>query len=259
MVLYEQRLSDDLQKIRVKVQDISDRVCAALESAVAAIVADDRDALHQVVMNDYGINRDIRCIDKRCHAFVARHLPAAGHLRFISAVLRITIALERAGDYAVTISRVVLQLSTPLPKKLIERLQPMTALSVKMLGGATQAFLAGDAEAIGATRWQIIRKVVLPNSVSGILTGIIIEVSRTAEETAPIMFTGAAFFLPFLPNSLMDETMALSLHLFVISTQVPNVPEHLPFTVALTLIIIVLAMNALSIGFRVWLRGRKKW
>ena len=97
MVLYEQRLSEDLQQIRYKVQDIADRVCAALENAVAAIAADDRDALHQVVMNDYGINRDIRCIDKRCHEFVARHLPAAGHLRFISAVLRITIALERAG------------------------------------------------------------------------------------------------------------------------------------------------------------------
>ncbi len=112
---------------------------------------------------------------------------------------------------------------------------------------------------MGATRWQTIRKVVLPNSVSGILTGVILEVSRTAGETAPIMFTGAAFFLPFLPESLMDQTMALSLHLFVISTQVPGVPEYLPFTVALTLIAIVLVINALSIGFRVWLRGRKKW
>ena len=112
---------------------------------------------------------------------------------------------------------------------------------------------------MGATRWQTIRKVVLPNSVSGILTGIILEVSRTAGETAPIMFTGAAFFLPFLPESLFDQTMALSLHLFVISTQVPGVPEHMPFTVALTLIAIVLSMNAVSIAFRIWLRGRKKW
>jgi phosphate transport system permease protein len=112
---------------------------------------------------------------------------------------------------------------------------------------------------MGATRWQTIRKVVLPNSVSGILTGVILEVSRTAGETAPIMFTGAAFFLPFLPESLFDQTMALSLHLFVISTQVPGVPEHVPFTVALTLIAIVLTMNAISIGFRIWLRGRKKW
>jgi len=112
---------------------------------------------------------------------------------------------------------------------------------------------------MGATRWQTIRKVVLPNSISGILTGIILEVSRTAGETAPIMFTGAAFFLPFLPESIFDQTMALSLHLFVISTQVPGVPEQIPFGVALTLITIVLTMNSLSIAFRVYLRGKKKW
>jgi phosphate transport system permease protein len=112
---------------------------------------------------------------------------------------------------------------------------------------------------MGATRWQTIRRIVLPNAISGILTGIILEVSRTAGETAPIMFTGAAFFLPFLPESVFDQTMALSLHLFVVSTQVPNVPDALPYGVALLLIMIVLVMNALSIGFRVYLRGRKKW
>lgn len=112
---------------------------------------------------------------------------------------------------------------------------------------------------MGATRWQTIRRVVLPNSVSGILTGVILEVSRTTGETAPIMFTGAAFFLPFLPESVYDQTMAMSLHLFVVATQVPNVPEALPFGVALVLIAIVLAMNATSIGFRMYLRGKKKW
>ncbi len=112
---------------------------------------------------------------------------------------------------------------------------------------------------MGATRWQTIRRVVLPNAVSGILTGVILEVSRTSGETAPIMFTGAAFFLPFLPASVFDQTMALSLHLFVVSTQVPGVPEHLPYGVALVLISMVLAMNALSIGFRMHLRAKKKW
>jgi phosphate transport system permease protein len=101
--------------------------------------------------------------------------------------------------------------------------------------------------------------VVLPNSVSGILTGVILEVSRTAGETAPIMFTGAAFFLPFLPQSVFDQTMAMSLHLFVVSTQVPGVPDSLPFGVALVLIAMVLAMNAASIALRTYLRGRKKW
>ncbi len=112
---------------------------------------------------------------------------------------------------------------------------------------------------MGATRWQTIRRVVLPNAISGILTGIILEVSRTAGETAPIMFTGAVFFSPFLPQGILDQTMALSLHLFVISTQVPNVPEQLPFGVALVLIAMVLLMNSLSIAFRVYLRGKKKW
>ncbi len=112
---------------------------------------------------------------------------------------------------------------------------------------------------MGATRWQTIWKVVLPNSVSGILTGVILEVSRTAGETAPIMFTGATFFLPYLPEGVLDQTMALSLHLFVVSTQVTNVPEALPFGVALVLISLVLLMNSISIGFRMWLRGRKKW
>jgi phosphate transport system permease protein len=112
---------------------------------------------------------------------------------------------------------------------------------------------------MGATRWQTIRRVVLPNAISGILTGIILEVSRTAGETAPIMFTGAAFFLPFLPQGVLDQTMAMSLHLYVISTQVPGVPEELPYGVALVLISMVLVMNSLSIGFRVYLRGKKKW
>jgi phosphate transport system permease protein len=112
---------------------------------------------------------------------------------------------------------------------------------------------------MGATRWQTIRSVVLPNAVSGILTGVILQVSRCAGETAPIMFTGAAFFLPYLPHSVFDQTMALSLHLFVIATQVPGVPQALPFGVALTLISMVLLMNATSITFRMILRGRRKW
>jgi phosphate transport system permease protein len=100
---------------------------------------------------------------------------------------------------------------------------------------------------------------VLPNAVSGILTGVILEVSRTTGETAPIMFTGAAFFLPLLPQGVFDQTMALSLHLFVVSTQVPGIPEHLPYGVALVLIAMVLIMNSISIAFRMRLRRQKKW
>ena len=112
---------------------------------------------------------------------------------------------------------------------------------------------------MGATRWQTIRRVVLPNAISGLLTGIILEVSRTAGETAPIMFTGAALFLPFLPQSVFDQTMALSYHLYGASTMIPGISEERKFGAALVLISLVLVMNAVSIGFRMWLRNKKKW
>ena len=112
---------------------------------------------------------------------------------------------------------------------------------------------------LGASRWQTIRHVVLPNSISGILTGVILQVSRAAGETAPIMFTGAAFYLPFLPQSVRDQAMALSMHLFTVSTQVPNVPVPLPYATALVLLGLVLSVNATSIAVRSYLRSHRKW
>ncbi len=112
---------------------------------------------------------------------------------------------------------------------------------------------------LGATRWQTIRHVVLPNSISGILTGVILQVSRAAGETAPIMFTGAAFYLPFLPQSVQDQCMALSMHLFTVSTQVPNVPEAIPYATALVLLSVVLLVNMFAIAFRTYLRRNRKW
>jgi phosphate transport system permease protein len=112
---------------------------------------------------------------------------------------------------------------------------------------------------LGVTRWQTIRHVVLPNSISGILTGVILQVSRAAGETAPIMFTGAAFYLPFLPQSVWDQCMALSMHLFTVSTQVPNVPEPIPYATALVLLGLVLGVNLASIIFRSYLRSHRKW
>ncbi len=117
---------------------------------------------------------------------------------------------------------------------------------------------------VGATRWQTIRHIVLPNSISGILTGVILQVSRAAGETAPIMFTGAVFFKAIkegnlLAYNLFDQCMALSMHLFTISTQVPDVPHALPYGTAVVLMGTVLAVNALAIVVRVQLRSRKKW
>lgn len=112
---------------------------------------------------------------------------------------------------------------------------------------------------LGASRWQTIRHVVLPNSIQGILTGVILQVSRAAGETAPIMFTGAAFYLPFLPVSVRDQCMALSMHLFTLSTQVPNVPPALPYATALVLVALVMSVNLASILLRSYLRSRRKW
>lgn len=117
---------------------------------------------------------------------------------------------------------------------------------------------------VGATRWQTIRAIVLPNSISGILTGLILQVSRAAGETAPIMFTGAVFFKAItrgelFPYRLDEQCMALSMHLYTVATQVPNVKESIPYATAVVLLGTVLIVNAAAIGLRVWLRGHKKW
>lgn len=120
---------------------------------------------------------------------------------------------------------------------------------------------------MGASRWQTIRTIVLPNSISGILTGVILQVSRAAGETAPILFTGAVFYVAvpdhgvssYLPYGLWDRCMALSYHLFILSTQVTGVSESLQFGTAVVLFGIVLTVNLLSIALRVYLRSRKKW
>ncbi len=117
---------------------------------------------------------------------------------------------------------------------------------------------------MGATRWQTIRRIVLPNSISGILTGVILQVSRAAGETAPIMFTGAVFFKPIVEGNpfaynITEQCMALSLHLYTISTQVPDVIEGIPYGTAIVLVGSVLLVNAAAIVLRIYLRTRKKW
>jgi phosphate transport system permease protein len=112
---------------------------------------------------------------------------------------------------------------------------------------------------LGGTRWQTIRRIVLPQAVPGILTGVILGLERAAGETAPILFTGAAFFLPTLPNSPLDPTMALPYHLFVISTQIPEMPLQIQYGTALVLVGFVLAMNLLATIIRSRARARRQW
>ena len=120
---------------------------------------------------------------------------------------------------------------------------------------------------MGATKWQTIRTIVLPNSVSGILTGVILEIARAAGETAPILFTGAVYFSDvadsgidkFIPYYLGDKFMALSMHLHVISTQITDMPREMQFGTAAVIIGMIFAVNSVSTLLRIHLRAVKKW
>jgi phosphate transport system permease protein len=112
---------------------------------------------------------------------------------------------------------------------------------------------------LGGSKWQTIRRIVLPEALPGILTGVILGLERAAGETAPILFTVAAFFLPSLPGSPLDATMALPYHLFVISTQVPGMPVEIQYGTALVLIGFVLVMNLIAAAIRSRARARRQW
>ena len=112
---------------------------------------------------------------------------------------------------------------------------------------------------LGATRWQTIRRIVLKEALPGILTGVILGLERAAGETAPILFTGAAFFLPRLPHSPFDATMALPYHLFVVSTQVPEMPIQIQYGTALVLLAFVLSMNLIATVIRSRARAKRQW
>jgi len=112
---------------------------------------------------------------------------------------------------------------------------------------------------LGGTRWQGIRHIVLPQALPGIITGIILGLLRAAGETAPILFTVAAFFLPHLPQSPLDQTMALPYHLYVISTQVPGMPLEIQYGTALVLLVLVLSMNVVATIIRSYFRRRRQW
>ena len=112
---------------------------------------------------------------------------------------------------------------------------------------------------LGATQWQTIRKIILPQALPGIITGVILGLERAAGETAPILFTGAAFFLPRLPSSILSATMALPYHIFVISTQVPGMPVQIQYGTVLVLLIYVLGMNLIATLIRNRARKNRQW
>ncbi|MBV6394114.1 MAG: Phosphate transport system permease protein PstA [Anaerolineales bacterium] len=140
----------------------------------------------------------------------------------------------------------------------IMTLPVIISASEEALRSVPQAFRTVSIS-LGATRWQTIRKIVLKEALPGILTGVILGLERAAGETAPILFTGAAFFLPRLPHSPFDATMALPYHLFVISTQVPEMPIQIQYGTALVLLVFVLTMNVIATVIRSRARAKRQW
>ncbi len=134
-----------------------------------------------------------------------------------------------------------------------------------MISAAEEALRAVPVEfrtvnaSLGGTRWQGIRRIVLPQALPGIITGVLLGLLRAAGETAPILFTVAAFYLPRLPRSLYDETMALPYHLYVISTQVPGMPLQVQYGTALVLLIFVLSLNLTATLIRSYFRRKRPW
>ncbi|MGI6380190.1 MAG: phosphate ABC transporter permease PstA [Anaerolineae bacterium] len=112
---------------------------------------------------------------------------------------------------------------------------------------------------LGGTKWQGIRNIILPQATPGIITGVILGLLRAAGETAPILFTVAAFYLPSLPKSPMDQVMTLPYHLYVVSTQVPGMPEEIQYGTALVLMALVLSMNTAATLVRSYYRRRRTW
>ena len=140
----------------------------------------------------------------------------------------------------------------------IMTLPVIISTSEEALRAVPQAFRTVSIS-LGGTRWQTIRRIILPEALPGIITGVILGLERAAGETAPILFTGAAFFLPRLPHSPLDATMALPYHLFVISTQIPEMPIQIQYGTALVLLVFVLGMNVTATLMRSRARARRQW
>ena len=143
---YESRLQADLSKIQNEVGRIASSVRQSVDEAIHGLLARDRDRMYAVMIGDHPINRATRQLDRDIHAFVARHIPAAGHLRFVSSVLRLNIGLERIGDYSVTICRVGVHLEGDLPQAIQDDIRTLADQSSRMLELATRAFLKNDAD-----------------------------------------------------------------------------------------------------------------
>ena len=179
MSQYEARLERDLDRIRGRLTDLAGAVRANLETSVKALFSGDHALSYGVCLDDHPINRASRALDKTCHGFIAVHLPSAGHLRFISAVMRANLELERVGDYAVTIARESVQLEQPPAGSIAGHLERVAQEAQRIFGQAVTAFGDGDADAARAA------KAVAAEAGRGVTTGIAALV-EAEESRAPV-------------------------------------------------------------------------
>ena len=152
MSVYDQRLEADLLAIRSRLEAVGGRVEDNLRHSVQAVLECDAKLANETVIKDRGVNQDIRDLDHLCHLFVVRHLPSGSHLRFISAVLRLVVSLERVGDYSVAICRVARQIESPLPDTVVHNIEMMSRHAGKAFGTALQGFLDGDPDSARVSR-----------------------------------------------------------------------------------------------------------
>ncbi len=136
---------------------------------------------------------------------------------------------------------------------------PVVIVSVEEALKAVPDELRAAGLALGATKWQTIKKVVLPNAVSGILTGTILAIGRGAGEVAPILFTGAAYFLPDLPNSFSDQFMNLGYHVYIMATQSSDVEATKGIQYATVFVLLILTFSLSSMAVFVRYKLRKKY
>jgi phosphate transport system protein len=148
---YEERLEQDLGKVRTQIAAMADKVEEGLKNAVRALQTGNRKLAAETILADHPINRRMREIDRLCHAFIAVHLPSAGHLRLLSSAIRANIAIERIGDYAVTIARVSQQLAAPPEGAMGRELERIANEAQLMLSQSIKAFKALNAESARAT------------------------------------------------------------------------------------------------------------
>lgn len=143
---YEERLQQDLDKIHHRIDAIGATVKDAMEKAIRAFLTGDRALASEIILGDRRVNREVQEVDRLCHAFIVRHLPSAGPLRFVSSVIRLDVELERIGDYAVTVSRETVQLSEKPPGKLVQDIELISHQAIEVLDQALLAFKEDNAD-----------------------------------------------------------------------------------------------------------------